>query len=270
MTLVAVWKFDDESDRIHAIADTRISQPRTSNIFTEHGPKILPLTVVCKKPGPSGFFEKEVLRAEFGFAYSGSTLSALCTHALSNVLCQNLGGVPEALLPRMDDIASMVAKVALTYIREIESAFSAILFGHCPVTGESLAFELQPTCNSGELVTLTVTKHVLEKANVVIIGSGIDLFRAKLDAVRSTAEHPITFSDAPMIALKTLIRDEQIPGVGGSMQQAWSIGLRFQLVATAGPILPVPINPPNWGLLLLGFDIDQMAAGDFGVVIMAR
>jgi len=270
MTLVAVWKFDDESDRIHAIADTRIGQSGTSNILTEHGPKILPLTLVCKKPGRSGAFDEEVLRAEFGFAYSGSTLSALCTHALTNVLCQNLGGVPEAAIPSMDDIASMVAKVALTYIREIESVFSAVLFGHCPITRQSLAFELQPVLSPGELVALNVTKHILEKTNVVVIGSRTDLFRAKLDTVRSTAEHPIIFSDAPIIALRSLIQEGQISSVGGNIQQAWSMGLKLQLVATAAPIVPTPLNPPNWGMYLLGFDIDQMGAGDFRVVVMAR
>jgi hypothetical protein len=82
MTLVAVWKAEG---RIYAIADTRIIRS-AGNILTEHGPKILPLSVVCKQPGASGFFDKVVFAGSIGFAYSGSTLSALATHALADIL----------------------------------------------------------------------------------------------------------------------------------------------------------------------------------------
>jgi phage FluMu protein Com len=210
MTLAAVWKFDDESDLIHAIADTRIGQSGTSNVLTEHGPKILPLTLVCKKPGPSGAFDTEVLRAEFGFAYSGSTLSALCTHALSNVLCQNLGGLPDAAIPPMDDIAAMIAKVALTYIREIESVFSAIFFGHCPVTGQSLAFELQPALNPGELVALNVTKHILDNANVVVINGGFPWLKVECSRCKTISSVDLAIlqrpQDAPVHTLEAALR----------------------------------------------------------------
>src|SRR5258705_2460528 len=76
-----------------AIADARIVRT-ADNVLTEHGPKLLPITVVCKQPGASGFFDKEVYRSDIGFAYSGSTLSALAAHALSNTLLSKLVGMP--------------------------------------------------------------------------------------------------------------------------------------------------------------------------------
>jgi hypothetical protein len=85
MTLVAVWRADD---RFMAIADTRIIRA-PGNVLTEHGPKLLPLTIVCKQPGPAGFFNNEAHRATVGFAYSGATLSALAAHALANTLLSN-------------------------------------------------------------------------------------------------------------------------------------------------------------------------------------
>ena len=69
LTLVAVWRAED---RLMAIADTRIVRT-ANNVLTEHGPKLLPITVVCKQPGASGFFDKEVYRSDIGFAYSGSS-----------------------------------------------------------------------------------------------------------------------------------------------------------------------------------------------------
>ena len=91
MTLVAVWLFDET--QIHAVADTRISHDR--GVATKHGPKILPIAVLCRRPSPLGFFSVEHFRAEFGFAYSGSTLSALAAHALANIVCSNLIGLED-------------------------------------------------------------------------------------------------------------------------------------------------------------------------------
>ena len=56
LTLVAVWRAEDP---LMAVADTRIVRA-PGNVLTEHGPKLLPITVVCKQPGPSGLFDGEV------------------------------------------------------------------------------------------------------------------------------------------------------------------------------------------------------------------
>lgn len=56
MTLAAVWQY--EPNRVHAIADSRFSHER--GVATEHGPKLLPLNVVCRKPGPSKFFDTSI------------------------------------------------------------------------------------------------------------------------------------------------------------------------------------------------------------------
>src|SRR5262245_7242174 len=147
MTLVAIWQHSP--GRIHGSADTRISDG-SARPLTDHGPKILPLSLVCKLHGPSGFIDQEILRAEFGFAFAGWTLGAFSTHALANIMCSNLGGLP-APVPTLDQIAYAVATVAYGYMKEIETCFSAVIFGHCPQTKEALAFELQPKWESGVL-----------------------------------------------------------------------------------------------------------------------
>ena len=190
MTLVAVWKHGP--GRIHAIADTRISGIGES-VFTDHGPKILPLTVICRVPGPSGFVDKEIFRADFGFAYAGSTLSALSTHALANILCGNLGGLP-APIPSFDEIAFAVATVAYRYMKEIgvaggeKSVFRGVLFGHCPQTHQSLAFELQPRFGGGNF-TLNIEKHLLDDSTVLVVGSQPEILRARIDHVRAKSTH---------------------------------------------------------------------------------
>jgi hypothetical protein len=272
MTLVAVWRH--APGRIHAIADTRISGIGDS-VFTDHGPKILPLTMVCRVPGPSHFIDKEVFRAEFGFAYAGSTLSALSTHALANILCSNLGGLP-APVPSLDQIAYAVGTIAYRYMKEIgetggeKSVFRPIIFGHCPQTRESLAFEFQPRFDQGAF-TLNIERHVLDDSAVVIVGTRPEVLRGRINQVRANAAHPITYADAPMIALKSLIAANAIVGVGGSVQQAWSHSGKLEIIATGEPITPVPPSTTNMGLFVLGFEISEIQTiGQYRIVLTGR
>lgn len=274
MTLVAVWKFDEQS-RIHAIADTRIKG--APGVLTEHGPKILPLVMICRKPKASGgFYDQEAYRAEFGFAYCGSTLSALASHALANILCSNLIGLPDAPVPIMDDIAAAVGAVSLQYMSEIGqlggegSLFGAILFGHCPRSGQSLAFEYRPSTGNGPL-SLDIRKHVLTESDVVIIGTGADILRERIEAIRADASHPIIASDAPQKALESIISEGVIDSVGGVVQQAWSTPSKLEIVATMYPITPRPPSTRNAGLFVLGFDTsDMQQVGDFKVSLTGR
>lgn len=253
MTLAAVWKFGP--NRIHAIADTRISGG--TGVLTDHGPKILPLTMVCRKPGPSGFFDTEPYRADFGFAFSGSTLTALSAHALANILCGNLIGEPDASPPSMDEIAYATATVAHQYMSEIGqlggvgSLFRAVLFGHCPRTGQSLAFQLNPSTATGSL-SLNIEKHLLDESNVVIIGDKTEILRERIETIRATASHPIVEADAPMRALKGLINEGSIASVGGAIQQAWATPFKLEIVATIEPITPPPTISAKRGIVRAG------------------
>jgi hypothetical protein len=266
MTLVAVWRH--APGRIHAIADTRISGTGQS-VLTDHGPKILPLTMVCRIPGPSHFIDKEIFRAEFGFAYAGSTLSALSTHALANVLCSNLGGLP-APVPSLDQVAYAIGPIAYRYMKEIESPFRAIIFGHCPQTQQALAFEFQPRTEPGNLI-LDIKKHALDDSTVVVLGTKPETLRERIAEVRANASHPIVYADAPMIALKGLIAESVIPGVGGSVQQAWAHSGRLEIIATAEAIVPVPPSTTNMGLYVLGFEMSEIQTiGQYHIVLSGR
>jgi hypothetical protein len=146
MTVAAVWKV---SDRIYAVADTRLSRER-GNVLTEHGPKLLPLSVVCKQPGPSGFFDREKYRTTIGFAYAGSSLAGLATHALANILFQSLAGAAESLPPGLDQLAEAVSQIGLQYMREVgilggdKALFQGIVFGFCGRENRFRAFKITP------------------------------------------------------------------------------------------------------------------------------
>jgi hypothetical protein len=272
MTLAAVWQH--EPGRIHAVADSRFSHER--GVATEHGPKLLPLIVVCRKPGPSGFFNAQHFRTEFGFAYSGSTLSALCAHALTNIVCSNLVGMENFEPPKIDDIAVAAGDVCLQYMREIgqlsahAGLFTAILFGICPRMNETIAFEMKPKVEPTE-INLQIVKHHLTQETVIVIGDQQQLLQERIAEIRSDADHPINFADAPQRALQSLIDDGSIESVGGTIQQAWATSGKLELVATALPIEPRPPAPRNMGLFVLGFDImDMQNIGGYRVSMTGR
>jgi len=272
MTLVAVWLFDET--QIHAVADTRISHDR--GVATEHGPKILPIAVLCRRPSPSGFFSVEHFRAEFGFAYSGSTLSALAAHALANIVCSNLIGLEDSRPPSLEDIARAVGSICIQYMGDVcalsdkAGLFKAILFGFCPQSKKPLAFKLTPETTTFPIKG-ALDERDLTTGNVVIIGDQTQLLRDRIDERRATAEHPIVAADAPKFALQSLIDENAIESVGGAIQQG-SVSLhRFDVVATARPIQPQPPSPRNYGRFVLGFDIDSMSTiGSYQVSLSAR
>jgi hypothetical protein len=284
MTLVAVWRTDN---RLMAIADTRIIRA-PGNVLTEHGPKLLPLTISCRQPGPAGFFDKEVYRANAGFAYSGATLSALAAHALANTLLSKLIGQTGAPPPSLYEIAYFVAGASAEYMRDVcqlsgqGGLFSAVVFGWCPTQNNLRVFELHPLIQEGQF-QVNVDERVLAPITVggtaaqsaVIIGSSVARLAEDIDrqlaSAQETGAHPIVAYDTPKRALRSLITQGVDPAVGGAIQQAWVTATGFEIVANMEPITPRPPSTRNAGLFLLGFDtFDIQTVGHYQVASEGR
>jgi hypothetical protein len=268
MTLVAVWKA--AYDCLMAIADTRISR-EAENVLTEHGPKLLPTAIVCRQPGASGFSNKEVYRADIGFAYSGSTLSALATHALANTMLSNLVSSPGTPPPSIEEVALAIGGVSADYMREVgqlsgsDGLFKAIVFGYCAHQSKLRVFTLTPDVSSRTLV-VHVDEHQLATieiggtaaASTVVIGTAPELLTDAIDAYLAAAKARIVAFNAPKRVLQKLIDEGANEAVGGSVQQAQATEFGFQIMSTAAPITPRPPSTRNTGLFVLGHDIDDM------------
>jgi hypothetical protein len=272
LTLVAVWKAED---RLMAIADTRIVRT-ANNVLTEHGPKLLPITVVCRQPGASGFFDREVYRSDIGFAYSGSTLSALAAHALSNTLLSKLIGNPDAPPPVLNEVAHFIGGASAEYMREVcqlagkDGQFSAIVFGWCPQHRALRVFELKPAIANAQF-RVDIYERMLSPIRIggtaadsaVVIGSAPSLLTEAIDkdlgdAKQRSEVHEIVAFDAPKRALRKIIAENAHEMVGGSVQQAWATSSGFQIVSNMEPITPRPPSTRNAGLFILGFDTDDI------------
>jgi hypothetical protein len=268
MTLAAVWKV---GERVYAIADTRISRSR-GNVLTEHGPKLLPIFMLCKQPGQSGFFDRIAYGASFGFAYAGSTLSALSTHAFSNTLCQNLVG-PSGVAPAgLDEIAVAIGEIACRYMREIgqlsghEALFSAIVFGFCIRAERFRAFQLAPILKPDQLLQVHVSEHDLYcPETLLVIGSRPDLLQdrvcrdrpslyANLDGSISPDMQELREIDLPRRALAAIVAEGADETIGGATQEAWVTRAGFEPVSRLVPITPLPAGR-NATTMALGFDM---------------
>ena len=278
MTLVAVW---NSGPRLQAIADTRLVRA-PGNVLTEHGPKILPMTIVCKNDGPSPEVDIEVLRTTIGFAYSGSTLSALSSHALANALCSNLLGPTGAPIPTLAEIAAMVANIATSYMREVgqlagpNALFSAILFGFRHRTQMYCAFEIRPDFAANG-ISVQVIEHNLAIPDLLLtIGSNTELLRQRTVDIRAQARlrgdpEVLFVLDSPTRALQSIIDDAVDESIGGTIQQAWTTPAGFRALAKAVPILNQPPAVRNIGLFILGFDVLEMQnVGSYIVAPMGR
>jgi hypothetical protein len=272
MTLVAVWKATE--DKLMAIADTRISRS-VGNILTEHGPKLLPLSIVCRQPGAGHLFDKVVYRNDIGFAYSGSTLSALAAHILANTLISNLISNTGTAPPSLIEVAFAIAGISADYIKEVgqlcgpDSQFRAIVFGNCPQQKKLRVFLLSPALNAGSVVVQVVEKQLevitldsTAAASVVIIGSASDQLNEAIDCKlalsKSVGDHEIMALDMPKRALQQMIDDTSIESVGGSIQQAEATSDGFKIIANVLPITPTPPSNRNAGMFVLGFDTFDM------------
>jgi hypothetical protein len=258
-----------------AIADTRIVRS-ANNILTEHGPKLLPITVICKQPGAGGFFDREVYRNDVGFAYSGSTLSALAAHALSNTLLSKLIGAANVPPPTLEEVAHFIAGASAEYMREVgqlagkDGLFSAIVFGWCPRHLTLRVFELRPDIENAQF-RVNIQEHILNPIKIggtaseaaVVIGSAPSLLTEAIDKDLSEAKargavHEIVAFDAPKRALRKIISENAHEMVGGTVQQAWATSSGFQIISNMEPITPRPPSTRNAGLFILGFDTDDI------------
>jgi hypothetical protein len=271
MTLAAVWKV---GERVYAIADTRIIRS-PGNVLTEHGPKLLPVNMVCKQPGVSGFFDRIAYRTSFGFAYAGASLSALSTHAFANTLCQNLAGPDRAAPAGLDELATAIKEIARRYMQEIgelsgpHALFSALIFGFCIRSNRFRAFRLTPMITSGRPVLVEVSEHDLyEPETLLVIGSQPDLLldRVRRDRPNLYADSNASISqkmkelreiDLPRRALMAIIEEGADESIGGATQEAWVTRAGFEPVSRMVPIAPLP-NGRNATLMALGFDMYDM------------
>lgn len=260
MTIAVLW-YRESLDELWCASDSRLSAG--DRTMSDSGPKILPVPIVCHKQETAGRYVRTHTHS-FGFAFSGSTLSAISTHALVTACTQNFATAKDIENPpRLESIAELFRVVAEHYIREMSGRdtgslnptayfFDAFLFGYCPVAREYQGFGMAPNITGPELKmlksTMRIQPHIFHP-----IGSGAKAFVELSRELDRTHKNP-----GVIVTLREMLKRERVQTVGGHFQ----IGIAHRAGFDLQPILNLAEGPLNRKLTFLGWDVDSIGEVD--------
>lgn len=222
---ICVLAFDGHLQQFRCIADTRIRVGDAT--ATDSGAKILPVPVAAYAPAGNARFAKSEDHT-FGFAFAGSTLAAINTHALATACSQSLtkkdGAQPDPPPICMEELAELFRQSAEHYILDMSSRlatpnqpigkffFQAALFGFCPRSQAFKAFAISPN-TAGETVKVIMAHMQVDHGGFHPFGSGFENYLRVMEELRKSNQ------DSNVVAtMLELIRREERDDVGGHIQ----------------------------------------------------
>jgi hypothetical protein len=273
MTVGVVWS---EDAALWCAADTRISRPGiydTPQRLTDHGPKLLSLPVLVRRPGASGLFTEIGSATTIGFLYAGAVSPALATHALCSAALQSLHCFDQSPPPELSAIATFIASCAERYMRNWAELnpqqtgwqFDALIFGPCQVRRELQLFALEAEVT--DRIHVTAIRKDIDAP--VIIGSGASDFRDRLEMLKRGGDPYKMTARFPLIAIESLTRDQTRDDVGGATQLGIATAAGFELYSR---VIPIVLGKPDARQTFLGIDINELEPIDscwFGMTGMA-
>lgn len=251
MTLAVVW-YREKFGELWCAADTRISGG--SRIMTDSGPKIFPIPVVCHE-NLKGTKWRVSKRHSFGFAFAGSTLSAMSTHAIASACTQNFAQKKGYNKPiSVESVANLYAEIGNQQVIEMSSRlgaaeiqvqyfFDAFVFGFCPTENRFMAFVIVSSTAGGEF-HFNVAEFVIGPGRYLPIGSGEAAFVSLMDELKDEPDAGVISTLREMVA-----RGVQ-PDVGGHLQIGVSTKQGFKVV----PVLDTSNGPGEAFVSFLGWD----------------
>lgn len=220
MTIVVLWR-PNMATELRCIADTRITRGNATT--TDHGPKILPAPVICHatRDGTNWHVRR---RTTLGFAFSGSTLSAIGTHSIASACTQHLAAKNNEDRPvSIRAVAELFCKVAEDYMRDLASRLGAVdnprsvffegmIFGYCHATKSLKAFITYPNLVSNEF-SMTFGELSTAPGYCHPMGSGADRFVTLNEELSHTHPNP-----GVLTTIGEMIVQEVQSDVGGHVQ----------------------------------------------------
>ena len=265
MTVVVTW-YRKKLDEVWCASDSRITSGLV--VATDSGPKILPIPILTHESVDGGPPWKPCEQFTLGFAYAGSTLSAVSTHALGSACTQTLArNKPDTPPPTVRGVADLFRKVAEHYIRDISSRmvgsqvdltlylFYAHIFGFCRVSKQYKLFLLQPelSTNSFSMKLMELDLQMSSPGDgvqVYPLGSGAEKIVGIMEELTKAGK--VT---GPVPALYEMLKRNTAPDVGGYFQ----CGVANRSGFTLRPIINIG-GSLDRHVTFLGFSISE--AGD--------
>lgn len=240
MTLTATWiNGETPTGSLWMASDSRISDGE--GVLLDEGAKLFELPVVCRGPGPSGFFDQTYLDTRFGLVCSGSTVIFHQVYATLIPSLGNLAGYGH--VPALQDVAALVARMTTLFTRSLgvtrpRGAYAALVVaGVDPITSTLQAFEISPELDDERRISFQPAPADLEEDRVLFTGDSRAIASAEheLDVMRANPVPGRPYHRAALNVIRKLAQEDGWPTVGGDVQIGFTRGARFQRVATVTP-----------------------------------
>ncbi|WP_137679409.1 hypothetical protein [Aurantiacibacter suaedae] len=245
MTAIAIWRNDEVEGNpsLWAAADSRVSGVN-GHLLIEDAVKIFSLPVICRRPGPNGFFSETYFVHTLGYCFAGSTLMGQNTYLGLVPLLSNLLSAT-SYIPSIEDIAGQIfayLKVTFGDYRPIgaqQSLFEVAIFGYCHRTHQLEIYQIRPELVE-DVYEVTLKAHQnLQPHHFLYLGDDGATLRNEISNAfncGSRPGHPI--SRAPRFVIQDRIANDESPTIGGDLQL--SIADRFGLrpLAMVKPRVP--------------------------------
>lgn len=261
MTLVATWCNYENADApsLWVASDSRISEGES--LLIDEGIKVYEVPVVCRVPGPDGFFDQTALATSIGIAGAGSSL--VFQHVAGSLIPM-LGNLVSSRpgVPSVADLANLVGRVTTVYVRSLGSRRPAgaritmIVAGES-FAGEAEAYRLFPQVGIDGLVEFPPERLALGHGIVHFIGDRIGEAEARLSEIAARDEPGASCNRAALNVIRGLIDDPDAPSIGGDVQIGFTAGGRFRRVAS---VTPVPGGAPQAQRKLNSVDLDGLGS----------
>jgi hypothetical protein len=260
MTLASVWCSHErpEAPTLWMASDSRISDGAGTVI--DEGIKLYEVPVVCRQPGPDGFFDRPYFATAIGMVGAGGSLVYQHVYGTLVPVLGNLIGNGEGI-PSTADLAGLVGRTTATYVRSLghvrpnEAARITILLGGHTPGKRPEAYRLSPRVGEEGMVEFPAEPLHLGPRDVHFIGAHTDeAYRIHSELVERN--EPGASSDrAALNVIRALINDPSARTIGGEVQVGHMAGWAFRRVASC---VADPEHRPQARMLLNSIDLDSL------------
>lgn len=253
MTIAAVWL---EDDGLWCVSDTRISRPGNGGgvqVVTDAGAKIYPLSVECRLIT----FEQQLYhRVSYGIVFAGKTSVATHTLATASAMCRSLQGPTTQDVPSLQDVALLVARILLLYVKDFRAAtadlsspttIEMMVFGVCPSSRNYEVWKLSDSVSDG-IINVVCALQDVGLGLVTAIGSQTERFDIIMAELQAANNVPFRL---PRIAVGRMASEGR-RDVGGAVSIALCNHFGFQTYWT----LQTTEGHPS--RLMYGVDLDEI------------
>lgn len=233
MTAIVIWQNNEQPQYpgLWVVADSRISS--AGSVVTDAGAKIFALPVVCRMPGPSGFFTEVCYSHSYGYCFAGSTLLGQNTYLEMLPLLGNLI-VNRSNSPSFKEVSAYVfgyLRNAYDEYKQIAgpaSMFEVALFGYCTRESKLFASKYYPELVDGIYQLTRLDIDLSSSGTFLYLGDHRESMSAEIRAaVSQTGEQPPDFQRMPRYKLQEIIEAGAYASIGGDIQLGIANSLGF-------------------------------------------